>query len=244
MHNTAGFSLIELLIALLLSALISILLIRHYLNAKEQGHYLQAAIEQSYELQLVVDLIRKSAKRAGFSPCANIDHLITRDARQADTILEALRVTDATIQINRMSEHIDTVLEIPNENQIVATHYHTLVANQPVLIADCYHAEVHQIAQVYGSKHGQSIRLVQRLAYAYHDPIYIGPWLEEVYFIKRSGAAQSSLFYQFNHAEELTRAVRSLYAQIEQYQGQTLLHLKLGLDHQQVLQLDTHLRSP
>ena len=244
MNHVKGLSLTELLIALLLSSMITILLMRHYLNAKEHGHSLQMAVEQSYELQLVADLMRQSVKRAGFSPCANIERLMTSDARESGKILAAFSIADSKLQINRMSERFDTVLQIANKNQILASHYYSFQPNQFVIIADCYHAEVQQVAQITLGKNRQWLRLAQTLAYNYHDPIYIGPWIEEIYFIRRGRNAKTSLFYQLNHAEELTTVVHSLYAYIEKNQDQTLLKLKLGLEHQQELKLDTVLRSP
>lgn len=238
MGKTNGLSLTELLIALLLSSLIIILLMRHYLQLKEQGQYLDTQVDQSLEIQLAADLMRESVKKAGYSPCANIDALLTKDARQGDERLHAIILSDHQIQMNRMSEEIDVVLKILNPHTLVTTEYHGLHGHQFVIISDCYHAEAHEISQVSITKNGQLIRLKEGLAYVYHDPIYIGSWIKERYFIQNKGKARPSLFYQLNHPEELTTAIQYIEANIEKRQTEDLWRITLGLDQKKTLTLE------
>ena len=246
MTNQHGLGLPELLIALLLASFTTMVLMRHYLNTKQQYRYIQAGLEQSIELQLVTDLIRDSIRRAGFTPCSGIDHLITIDQRGTHQKLVAIELSqngEPSLKMNRMSEHFNTILQLVSPTELLTDNYHKFHNNQAIIIADCYHAEVQNISQLRYTAVGQSITIAQPLAFTYHGPIYVGEWLEETYSIHHPHT-KGRLFYDHHHAEELTTAIHNLAARIELYNGRTLLQVTLELDdaHQSILEtmLRTH----
>ena len=244
MDNQRGIGLPELLISLLLASFMTLSLMRHYLSTKQQYHHIQAALEQSVDLQLVTDLLRNSTRRAGFTPCLHIEHLVTLDQRELHKRLVAIELglDDApSLQISRMSEHFDTVLQTVSPTHLLTTSRQTIKRDQSILIADCYHAEVQKVAQVKHTIAGQIITLTHSLAFSYHAPIYIGEWLEETYFVQSHG--KGSLFYHLKHAEELTTAVHTLSVQVNRHKGRTLLQIILGLDNAHTLELDTMVRA-
>ncbi len=224
-----------------------VVLIHQYLNMKRQYLYLQAALNDDIDLRLVTELIRDSVRKAGFTPCLGINHLTTVDRRRISKPLVAIEVgleKNATLRINRMSETFDTVLKKTNDNHLVITRREPLRATESILIADCYHAEVQRIHQVKYSAEGQVIDLTKPLAFTYHEPIYVGKWLEETYSIQSFHQRQGSLFYRLQHNEELTSAVHNFAAFLKQYNGGRLLTLIFVLDKDQKLALDTMLRMP
>ncbi|WP_019218206.1 PulJ/GspJ family protein, partial [Legionella tunisiensis] len=103
-----GFGLTEVIITVFLASLIIIVLLQHYLNCKR--FYLDAEItlEREFELQLVSDLIRDSVRRAGFTPCININHLQSIDRRSNKRIYLLLKqmLVKPCFAFNRMSEYL------------------------------------------------------------------------------------------------------------------------------------------
>lgn len=248
MPHQEGLGLSELLIALLLSSFIMTGLMHHYLATKKQYSDIQKKLERSIDLQLVTDLIRDSIRKAGFTPCLSIDHLVTLDQRSEPKHLVALEVgadvTTPWLRTRRMSEHFDIVQQITNPMQLFTSHLQPLHRDQSIIIADCYHAEVQKISHVNGVSDGQIVMLSQPLAFTYHEPIYVGEWLEEVYSIRTGQNGESALFYQhYKHAEELTRTVHTLSARLIKEQGGVLVEIILGVDNAQTLKLETMIRA-
>jgi len=238
MSNQQGLGLPEVLIALLLASLITVTLIRHYLSIQQQYHHIQGSLEQGIDLQLVSDLIRDSARKAGFTPCMGIEHLIRIDQRNQQNPLVAIEVGENGLQrlrMSHMSEHFDMVLEVVGPSELLIESRQSLRSNQAMMIADCYHAEVQTIRQIRQASTGQLITLTHPLAYTYRPPIYIGAWIEEVYFMQNGG-----LFYQVRHPEELTKVVVSFSARLEN----RLLQVRLGLNDNASKILETMVRNP
>jgi Tfp pilus assembly protein PilW len=246
MTNQQGLGLPELLIALLLASFTTMALMRHYLSTKHQYHYIQTGIEQGIELQLVTDLIRDSARKAGFTPCSSVAYLATIDQRHTHQKLVAIDLTQSpnpSLQINRMSENFDTLIQLVSPTELFITNHQPLHKNQSMIVADCYHAEVHNMSQVRPLAVGQSITIAQPLAFTYHAPIYVGAWLEETYSIHRLPNNKRTLFYHRHHAEELTTAIHGLSARQETYKGRTLLQITLALDDAPQCVVETMLRT-
>jgi hypothetical protein len=233
MHPQKGIGLPEILIALLLASVTTLAFVRHYLNTKKHYLFMQTTLDQSIELQLVTDMIRNAARRAGFTPCLGIDHLISIEIGSDGT---------QVIKINRMSEYFETLIQIRSQNELQITKNKIMHRDQPILIADCYHAEVQTIKQIRQSAHDQTLSLTQPLAFSYHPPIYVGAWLEESYFTHNNQNQKKALFYHAQHTEELTPIVTHLTAHLEQHQGLSLLQVLLGLKKGKHLALSTMLR--
>lgn len=244
MFSQRGISLPELLVALLLSSFLTLLLVQHYLNIKKQYRHIQTALDKNLELQLVTDLLRNSMREAGFTPCSNINHLITVEPIQGLKALAAIKLEESSLQISRMSERFDNVLQVITPSSLLITSQYMLQAKQEILIADCYHAEVQTISEVIKQPSGQLIMLTRPLAFTYHLPIYAGEWLEEFFFIRTNSHHKNTLFYKRSHAEELTTFVQSLSVQTENNKGKTLVKVTLGLDKPQSLELETMVRAP
>ena len=247
MNNQRGVGLAELLIALLLASFTTMTLMRHYLNTKQQYHHIQASLEQNIELQLVTDMIRDSARRAGFTPCLGIEHLISLDRRSDQKNLVAIKAEKdggSSLHINRMSEHFSIVSKIVGSVELLTSNNQTMHRDQTVLIADCYHAEVQTISRLSRMGSGQKITLTLPLAFVYHPPIYVGAWVEETYFIQSKDPDKQTLYYHRNHhSEELTTVVHGLSSRVEQHRGRTLLQVILHLDNAHQLELETMVRT-
>ena len=246
MEKQQGFGLSDMLISLLLSSLIMSALINQYVHAKQNYQYTRTAIEKAFELQLVTNLMRDRVRRAGFTPCQGIHHLTTLDMRTHQGNIPAFDIGEGQqsfLKINRMSEYFDTVLYQLSPTQLLATNNWALKRSQPVLIADCYHAEVQTVKHVRQTDEGQIITLALPLAFIYQESSYIGEWIEERFYLHAESAAKSSLYYQRQHPDELTADIHTMGVQAKQQQGRILLQLELGLGQNKFLQIDSMVRA-
>ncbi len=245
MHSQNGIGLPELLVSLLLSSCIMMGLMHHYLATKKQYNHVQKEVEANIDMQLVTDLIRDSIRRAGFTPCLSIEHLIRVDQRNKPQKLLAIEVdgNKPGLRINRMSEYFDTLVQIISSNQLLVTNTRQLHRGQSILIADCYHAEIQTINRVTITVKGQIITLIKPLMFTYQEPVYIGQWIEEAYFIHPTKSGNASLFYQHHHAEELTTAVKKIDIHLKKHQAHTTLQVIFGLDKARTFEFETMVRA-
>lgn len=244
--HQVGLGLPELLIALLLSSFIMTGLMHHYLATKKQYSDIQKKLERSVDLQLVINLMRENTRQAGFTPCLRIDHLVTRDQRTKSQSLVAIDYglnPRPWLRFSRMSEHFETVFDVINSNQLLTSNIKTLHHNQSVLIADCYHAEIQKISKTESAFNDQVLTLNKPLAFQYRQPIYVGEWLEETYFIRLGHGGENSLFYQYHHPEELTTAVHNFSAHVIKDKEHTFLHIILDLKKAPAIEIETMVRA-
>jgi hypothetical protein len=241
-----GLGLPELLIALVLASFITTGLMHNYLVTKKQYTTIQKKLECDIDLQLVTDLIRESVRQAGFTPCLSLDHLVTRDQREKHKPLVAVDFglsPKPWLRLSRMSPRFDMVLDVVTSTQLLATSNQPLHRDQSIMIADCYHGEVHNIIGIEPTPQGQSITLSKPLAFEYHQPIYIADWLEERYFIRSGHTGESTLFYQYQHAEELTAAIHTFSTRVVNIKEHRVLQLILGMDNAPAIKIETMIRA-
>ncbi|AHE66621.1 prepilin-type N-terminal cleavage/methylation domain-containing protein [Legionella oakridgensis] len=244
-NRQQGFGLPELLISLLLASFIILALVNQYLHAKNQHRYAYYAAGQGLELQAVVDLMRDSIRRAGFTPCRSINQLISMDRRSEHKNLQGIEIQQkkqAHIHIQRMSEYFDLIVKINNPIELL-THKPMFKPNQTVLIADCVHAEVQQVHAIQPAGSGQVVILSQPLAFNYQKPVFIGEWLHERFYIHNNKQEQNALFYQFERADELTSYVQAMQAHLKQAGKHQMLSVVLRTTHGKDMGFTTLVRS-
>ena len=240
--NNKGIGLVEILISLTLACFIIILEQRHYLSVRQQYSNIKSNLERNIEVKFITDLIRSSIRQAGFTPCLGIENLTTIDDRNYK-ILKALNIiagSNSVLQINHMSTNFDMVKEIKAPELILTTDNTALNPNALILISDCYHAEVKSIIAAKHIGNLQLLTLTSPLNFIYHDPIYIGEWIEEKFYTSN----QENLNYYFNHAEELTDIVKKLTVNLIIKNGRKLLSVVLTLDNDKSITIDTMVRIP
>lgn len=247
MKYERGFGLTEVMISLLLASLIIIILLQHYLNCKKFYLDAQILLEREFELQLVSDLIRDSVRRAGFTPCVNINRLQSIDRRNNRTHLLAIERDvgkNRALHLNRMSEYFTPVLQVINPSRLLIPAGQAYTTKHPVLLADCYHAEVQQILSLRPTLKGVEMIFSHPFIFHYVEPIYVGEWIEEAFFIQQNRQKKWAFFYRYKHAEELTSVINKLTADINFSQEKTFVTVNLGLDDMQNLPIETTIRTP
>tara|TARA_Y100000588_G_scaffold294919_1_gene314969 strand:- start:12 stop:746 length:735 start_codon:yes stop_codon:yes gene_type:complete len=238
-----GFSLSELLISLLLSSLITIAIVNHYISCKKQAVETQKRVDTHFDVQMVIDLMRDSIRHAGFTPCLNLNHLETTTKDKKINPLTAIKINPekTSLTINRMSELFDCVVEQFSTTDLF-TREQIIRPKQKVLIADCYHAEINEISRIKHQGQGLLIQLKKPLKHSYQSPAYIGEWVQERFFIPGDDY-KKALFYQVKGVDELTDAIHSMSIEQKQKNNKTLIAVKLELQYGRQIQFETLVRS-
>ncbi len=225
-----GLSILECMLGLTLALSLLTLLMQQYLQIKQQTYSMAQTMLQASRLQMVVDLLRGSGHQAGFTPCLPIGYLYSFDHRSRRRLqaVELSRQDPFTLTYYRMSSGFVSLSPSLGQHEFFLLNKLRPHPKQPVIIADCQHAEVLDAYQI--GPH--SIQFSQALHYTYHPPIYLGEWLKESFYIAVNHNGQNSLFYQQNqHVDELMSDLQGISGYLEISQQKRWLHLNLDLGH-------------
>ena len=246
MMKLQGISLIEVLISLFLASLLTTAVMHHYLVSKREYLHKQNVLEQVFELQLVNDLVRNSIRSAGFTPCMGINSLQTLDRRNGRSGLSAIEKgikKNGSLSINRMSEHFATVRGFINQTQLLLSPDVAFQKEDIIMIADCYHAEIHEVVNSQKTKAGLILTLMKPIVFQYVTPIYSGEWKEEVFFIKEDNQGYLALFYRNKKAEVLSSLINKMTVNLKSTQGQTLIQVVWGVKNTHPVTIETLVRA-
>ncbi len=235
-----GLSLPEILVALVSSSLLITTLMSQYIGVKQHYKRSQAMLENSLDAQLVVDLMRDSIRQAGFTPCLGVEHLSTIDMRTEKRGLTAIDLHSGDspgFRVNHMSKQYGLFIKQVSLTHLRVTKEAALSLQHPVIIADCYHAEVHSIEYLRSVSGSWEIGLKHPLLHSYQPPIYIGEWLEEGFFM-HSG----TLFYRLGHADALSSAVHDVSVSLKTSHAKRLVHVALAMEKGLPIEVDTMMR--
>ena len=136
-----------------------------------------------------------------------------------------------------MSNQYGLFIKQVSLTHLIVTKDAALSLQHPVIIADCYHAEVHSIDHLRSVSGNWDIGLKRPLLYSYQPPIYIGEWLEEGFFMK-----SGTLFYRLGHADALSSAIHDTSASLKTQHGKRLVHVALAMAKGRSIELDTMIR--
>ena len=234
--STRGFGLVELSISLLLSTMIMMLLVQQVIHIRRQYQQVETFIDESMGLAWASDLIRHSIRSAGFTPCLRLDHLTTA-AHQNFSPIEVSNSPNASITIRRMDERVARVLE-QRSTSVLRVEPIPFQLKKTVLIADCKHAEVHELEKIKSTSSGMILTLKAPLRFTYEAPVYVGEWVVETFFIKKS-----ALYYKNARVDALARCIHDFDVKLSANQDKKLIQLRLTLDGGRVGVLDTMVRA-
>lgn len=229
-----------MMIGLFLTSLISTILIQSYLINKRQFQIVHNSLENHFDVQWVHELMADSIRRAGFTPCLNVDSLTALDRRRRSKPIRSLAIQEKpqSLHVNRMNEQFAELLQVQALDQILVTSEVSLHPQQSILIADCEHAEVHEVVRVEKFSQGFLLTLAKPLWFDYPSTTYVGQWLEEQWSIKNG-----TLYYQQIHSEELSSLIHSIQARKKRIGDKTLVDVILGLDNEEQHQFVVGVRS-
>lgn len=236
-----GTSILELLIGLVLALGIVAGLLQQYLQIKHQFQDLQTVIDHLSRTQLVVDFVRMSVQKAGFTPCLPINHLQTIDHR-THRPLESIHWQSndpSRLQVFSMRDNFVEVTRIAYQQKIYTSSVMSKSTHSPLIIADCYHAEVYQDYVIEDAK----IVLAHPLTYTYHAPIYLGEWRDASFLMRPNRDGKLSMFYDHLHSEELLSDLDGMVWRLDKVQTDTLVHCDLSLNKEQTVTIDIRPRQ-
>jgi type II secretory pathway pseudopilin PulG len=240
-ERQSGYSLPEILIALACSSLLMMILMNQYLGMKRYYKHAQVTLEQGLDVQLIIDMMRDSIRQAGFTPCLGIEQLISLDTRTNQTGLTAIELRQdiaSAIQINHMRNEFATLIKFRSPTTLEITKNVNFDARKPIIIADCYHAEVHSLRDLDNISGALIMNLEHSVMSDFHPPVFVGEWLEESFFVRNR-----ALYYQLGHADMLSTAIHELHVTSTRHRHKRIVHLAMLVGDDGLLQVDTLVRT-
>jgi hypothetical protein len=230
-----GWGLSELLISLFLSSLISTLLIQTYIMSKHQFLVLHDSLEEHFDVQWVQDLLADNIRKAGFTPCLNIDQLEVMNRRAIPINTLSLKMEtkpQQSLQVSRMSDQFSELIAVCTPHQILISSEIVLREHHSILIADCQHAEVHEVARVKKIPEGLLLTLTKPVFFTYPSVTYVGRWLEERWYIEKNNKGVVALYYKQTHSEELTPLIHVMKLKQRRLHHKKMVDITLGLNNE------------
>lgn len=234
-RKISGFSLTELLVSFFIATLLILVLTQHLLSVSRQHHHVHAALDQTMEMQWVLDVMRDRVHHAGFTPCRRLDHLISTDTREYPESLLPIEIDrdDPTkLYLRKMNEAAFTQLSMRSNITVFIHQSVSLNLDRPVLIADCTHAEVHDVASIEPTRGGRLVTLKKPLVFDYEPQVYVGEWMSESFYFKKA------LFYKQHRADKLTSQIKSMKFELNTYAAYPIYPIYPILSMQFVLRDD------
>jgi len=196
-----AFSLIELLIAMVLSVSITFLLGEIYINHEQSFKFQQGMMQASQNGILASNLIKTITENAGFVGCLSLKNLPINNHLSAQKIA-AINVLQRPpkhqvwshkplaqndlLQLNYMSHDFNIVLEDMH------SHHYIHVSNQLkfkpgdiLMISDCTHADIFKVKAVHKDKNQLIIIAASNLT-QYHAGAIVGLWQTPILYIANS----------------------------------------------------------
>ncbi|WP_454781136.1 PilW family protein [Legionella sp. WA2022007384] len=246
MKKQMGLSLTEVLISLFLATVIMTELIQLYLESKHQYLETEKVLAIRFDLQWVSDLLSDSIRRAGFTPCLGMDRLQIIDRRNHQNTIRALRIgnhSEQFIQVNRMNEHFAQIVKIESRTRIWVQSSAIFHNKRPILIADCDHAEIHELFDIEPQGEQLLISLNKPLFFSYNSSSYVGEYLEEKWFIKNNVHHEDTLHYKLVHTEEITPLIHFMHTRKRNVKEKQFLEISMGLDENKTHELRVLVRG-
>ena len=233
MKKQSGLSSTELLISLFLASFIGSLMIQIYITDKKHYLIVQRELQTNFDIHWVSELLKKSIRSAGFTPCIGLDHLTVFDHRDHTHAIKSMKINPAgdLIHINRMNDHFEEVIHITSSTRIEVSSNTALTKLRPIIISDCTHAEIHQVQEVYHLNQQTELILKEPLKFSYESQAFVGEWLEEEWFIKINAQGKRALFCkQLQHTEELTELIHTLVIKKTKFQHKQGVEVMMALE--------------
>ena len=237
----AGFGLTELLVSFFISTLLILILTQHLLSVSRQHHQVHATLDQAMELQWVFDVIRDRVHHAGFTSCRRMDHLISIDTRDMPESLLPIEIeqgSHAKLYIRKMNEAAITQASIKTNTVFFMNQSVSLKPDRPVIIADCTHAEVHDVERIEPTRGGHLVYLKKPLVFDYEREVYVGEWMVEAFYFKKA------LFYQQHRADKLTSHIKSIVFDLDNQASYPKLSMRFVLQDGTSDSLEARVRMP
>ncbi len=234
-----GFNLVELSVSMALTLIVLSVLLQQYVQVKQYDDKLYASIEEVMEIYSILGLMRDRIQHAGFTPCQSLDYLkhSTDDLNKIN--FASLTLLPHQIVSRRMGEPFSSALTL-SANRIKLMKNIQCSPGDKVVIADCEHVEVRLVKQIEQGTKGIEMELQHPLTFSYRSNLYVGPWVEERFFMKPSKLGDSLLIYQTKHSETLSIQIQNMMITHDMNK----IYVSLVPKQHPPLTMQVHLRMP
>ncbi len=213
-NHSVGMTLIELMLALMLSTFIISALFEIYVMAEKNRLMQKNAITLQENAYVITQLLKEYVRRIAYTGCGKLTpsfpfkNNLRREVSLKNKITPYLNVdvkpgTDA-IQLQYFSMHQASLIKATEELTVLyATHHLHLAAGDEAVISDCRHAETFRVKQVVLEKGGiQKIISEQPLTQFYEKNSAINK-LEQDTFLVSTTHSKSGFFMKNNPGEKI-----------------------------------------
>jgi len=213
---------------------------RYYMQIKAHVSEAKGKLEQALEVQFISDLIRTHVRRSGFSPCMRIEHLMAYDHRYHRSFINAIEMNQHGFMMGRMYEVYERVTSFLDLKRIQVTRNRRLLRKRPLLIADCFHAEIMQSAEIQLKDREQIISFTEPLKFQYHPPVYVGEWVETQFYTEAKTHEAHNLYYKIQQRTEvLSPLVRAIKIRVFHLKNKMSVSVALHLISDETVVVDT-----
>jgi hypothetical protein len=226
MMKSSGYSLVELMVSLLLSSLVIAILMRSVCWLQQQTEWTLDEIKRVQEKTWIVSFLRSRVHAAGFTPCRSLDNLELLDTREKIRTLKAIELRETNhITLRHMGYAYAEVYALDEQRMRLSIQGISIDPERPIIIADCFHAEIHEIESIQKQADVTSIVLKKPVFYRYQLPFYLGEWIVESFFIKNQ-----TLFYHYQHTDALADWIHNMSISVTQEAYSRRLQFTFGKD--------------
>ncbi len=236
MNRHHGMSLSECLIGLFLALFMSAILLQFYVANKRRYVQLEEELTEQLELRWVTALITNSIRRAGFTPCLNLEQLLFEDEDTPSTKIAAITVEAQQLNVRRMNDAFSELIYSSSTQHIIVPKEQHWKIGQKVLIADCVHAEIQKIAAISRDNDKELLIFDKALRFTYSKHSYVGGWINESWFINTK---TGTLYYKDQHVEEISPHIH----QVNFSRNQGLIEGTLWTTNKKTLQFSSRVRN-
>ncbi|EKD70177.1 MAG: hypothetical protein ACD_46C00611G0002 [uncultured bacterium] len=202
-QNRNGFSLIEALMVVALSVLMTATVLEIYLSSVRAFHYIELIARISQRASSTLEILSGEIKKAGYIGCARLSPDLQVRPLENDTLTIANRIsgTDNEITIRKMSQKT-AFLEKTNDDlsSVTVTSNIKFSSGDMVIIADCHGAEFAEINHVSLTNGRQKLHFSSALHKNYLPGTEVGHYEIQHFFLKPS--KHQSLFYEDIHKQK------------------------------------------
>lgn len=244
-----AFSLIEFLFALAISAYLIGLFIQQYTAVKHHTSLSATSLETTFDQAMIAELMSNAIMQAGYTPCSSFDRLEKPASQPVLQQQRSIRKTtegQGGLEIVRMSENFSTSNRIDSRTRLWLeqpnAYANTIKIGDPILIVDCFHAELNHVQSFYQTSSGRALMLREPLHFNYIPPVYIGDVVVEHFFVDKNQEKQAVLYYKTKHKEVLSKAIIGMSIIIKQQRSTPFVMIDFLTATEQTWQLKTAVR--
>lgn len=187
MNKNQGYTLVEVMIALAISAIVMSVLISLYLASYERYRLQHALMHHQEQALNAIDIVKTAIQRAGYIGCAKLTDTFPIQSYQQYSISPQTQLTGNQESFTvRYAEWPAAVLMTAMQNDSVMTTDNAARVSKGniALIADCERAEIFAVASVYRVRDHQLIVSTQPLHHRFGAGAEVSRFVINTYWIR------------------------------------------------------------